>query len=225
MSKDERTEPRGTELDGMDIFLIALSLMTIVATGLLYSRLPARIPMQWGLDGQVNWYGSRASIWLTASLPAALYALMKIVPRVDPRRDSYRKHAAAYRSTVVATIILMVAIHGIVLAASLGVPVAVDTFVKAGVGVLLVVIGNVLTQARPNYTFGIRLPWTLASERVWRKTHRLGGPVFVAAGLGFIGVAPFSGVIAILIPMGLLFGGLAGLSVYSYVLFEREQRG
>lgn len=220
-----RSKLGGTELDGMDIFLIALSLMTIVVTGLLYPRLPTEIPMQWGLDGQVNRYGSRAAIWLTALLPLLMYVIMKAVPRIDPRRDSYRKHATAYRSTVVATIIFMIAIHGIVLAASLGVPIAVATFVKAGVGVLFVVIGNFLTQARHNYTFGIRLPWTLASERVWRKTHRLGGPVFVTAGLGFLVVAPFSGTIAIVIPLGLLFGGLIGLSVYSYVLFAREREG
>ena len=215
---------KGTELTGTDLFLITISLLTIAVTGFLYLRLPEQIPMQWGLDGQVNRYGRRSSIWLTASLPLFMYLLMKIVPRIDPRRDSYRKHASAFRVTVVAIIVFMVAIHGIVLAASLGVPVAVDTIVKAGIGVLFVVIGNVLTQVRPNYTFGIRLPWTLASETVWRKTHRLGGPVFVIAGLGFIVVAPISGIISIIIPFTLLLGGLIGLSVYSYVLFDQERR-
>lgn len=210
---------------GADMFVIALSVATLGITGLLYSRLPEQIPMQWGLDGQVNSYGSRSSIWLTASLPLLMYLLMKIVPRIDPRTDSYRKHASAFRATMVATIVFMVAVHGLVLAASLGVPLAVDAFVKAGVGVLFVVIGNYLTQARPNYTFGIRLPWTLASETVWRKTHRIGGPVFVVSGIGFIAVAPISGIISVIVPFVLLFGGLIGLAVYSYIAYTREQAG
>jgi uncharacterized membrane protein len=47
---------------------------------------------------------------------------------------------------------------------------------------MLVVIGNVLPRARPNWLFGIRTPWTLSSDRVWERTHRLGGVTFVIAG-------------------------------------------
>jgi uncharacterized membrane protein len=44
-------------------------------------------------------------------------------------------------------------------------------------------IGNILGRIRFNYFFGIRTPWTLANEEVWRRTHRFGGPIFMIAGI------------------------------------------
>ncbi|HEY8955630.1 SdpI family protein [Chitinophaga sp.] len=53
--------------------------------------------------------------------------------------------------------------------------------------VFLAVCGNLMYNVRPNYFFGIRTPWTLKNETVWRKTHRVGGVVlFMAGTLGFM---------------------------------------
>lgn len=53
--------------------------------------------------------------------------------------------------------------------------------------VFLAVCGNLMYNVRPNYFFGIRTPWTLKNETVWRKTHRVGGVVlFITGTLGFI---------------------------------------
>lgn len=53
--------------------------------------------------------------------------------------------------------------------------------------VFLAVCGNLMYNVKPNYFFGIRTPWTLKNETVWRKTHRLGGVVLFLAGItGFI---------------------------------------
>ncbi|SEW50052.1 SdpI family protein [Chitinophaga arvensicola] len=53
--------------------------------------------------------------------------------------------------------------------------------------VFLAICGNLMYNVRPNYFFGIRTPWTLKNETVWRKTHHLGGVVLFIAGItGFI---------------------------------------
>ena len=56
-----------------------------------------------------------------------------------------------------------------------------DAVVFPSVGTLLVVLGGVMGRRRPNWTTGIRTPWTLADERVWDKTHRVAGRLMVAA--------------------------------------------
>jgi uncharacterized membrane protein len=60
---------------------------------------------------------------------------------------------------------------------------AVDVIMITSVGVLLLVLGNVLPRVRSNWWMGVRTPWTLSSERVWRSTHRLAGRTFVLGGL------------------------------------------
>lgn len=57
------------------------------------------------------------------------------------------------------------------------------------VGALLAGMGNYLGTVKPNFFVGIRTPWTLLSESVWRKTHRLAGPLWVAGGLLLMGLA------------------------------------
>ena len=44
-------------------------------------------------------------------------------------------------------------------------------------------LGNLLPKIPSNFFAGIRTPWTLSSELVWRKTHRLGGIGFIIGGL------------------------------------------
>ena len=92
-----------------------------------------------------------------------------------------------------------------------------------GVGLLLVFLGNYLTRVEPNWFVGIRTPWTLSSDTVWRKTHRTSGGLLVIWGLLLVAVAflPRSAflpllvaaiVIAVVIPI-----------VQSYILWKREQ--
>jgi len=51
----------------------------------------------------------------------------------------------------------------------------------------IAICGNLLYNARPNRYMGIRTPWTLRNEEVWRKTHHVGGIWCFAVGIaGFI---------------------------------------
>jgi uncharacterized membrane protein len=85
-----------------------------------------------------------------------------------------------------------------------------------------VVLGNVMPRARPNWWFGIRTPWTLTNDRVWEKTHRLGGMTFVLAGLLLI-VSAFLAPTAM---VGVLIAASLGASlipvIYSYFAWKQE---
>ena len=50
-------------------------------------------------------------------------------------------------------------------------------------GLLFILIGNVMGRFKHNYFVGIRTPWTLANEEVWRKTHRVAAPIWVLGGI------------------------------------------
>ena len=60
-------------------------------------------------------------------------------------------------------------------------------------GLILIVVGNYLPKARQNYTIGIRIPWTLASEENWNRTHRLAGYLWVIGGILMI-IAALTGI-------------------------------
>ena len=87
------------------------------------------------------------------------------------------------------------------------------------VGLLFVVIGNFLGKVRKNFFIGIRTPWTLASDEVWSRTHRLGGWMFVAGGIvmivGAFAGLPVLGVIAVVLAIALY------PVLHSFLLYRR----
>jgi uncharacterized membrane protein len=95
-----------------------------------------------------------------------------------------------------------------------------------GIGVLFMVLGNYLPRIRSNWWMGIRTPWTLESETVWRETHRLGGRTFVVSGavatLASLLLQPPASVFVTMAALGV--GGLVPV-VYSYVIWKREHAG
>lgn len=150
----------------------------------LYPRLPARVPVHWNAYGQPDGWAARD--WAVGGglvALAGLYALFWLLPKVDPWGERYARFAGAYRVIRLALAWAGSGAYLAVLLSGAGVPLRVDRWAPALVGGVLVAVGNVLPQLRPNFFVGIRTPWTLADEHVWRRTHRLGGRLFAVAGL------------------------------------------
>ena len=200
-----------------------LIVATLVASLIVFPRLPARVPTHWDLHGHVNGMGSRwVATFLMPALLLCLWGLFRFLPRIDPRRESYARMQGTWDLMVNLVLTLMAALHFIFLAASLGAPVAIGRLIAAVVGVTLVILGNVLPRARPNWWFGIRTPWTLSNDRVWERTHRVGGYVVSIVGVlvilaAIVGVSVAPPAIAVLAAVLAL-----GLVVYSYIVWRQE---
>jgi immunity protein, SdpI family len=201
----------------------ALIVVTIVASAIVYPRLPERVPVHWGLHGQVDRYGGRLEgIALMPLLMVACWLLLRFLPRVDPRRLNYEKFADTYDLFVNSLMALFAVMQGVMLATALGHPVPMNRVAPAIVGVLFIVLGNALPRARPNWWFGIRTPWTLSNDRVWMKTHRVGGYLIVGAGilmlLAAVVASPWTLAVGFTAVLAAGFGSL----VYSYFAWKQE---
>ena len=101
---------------------------------------------------------------------------------------------------------------------------AAITVITLLVGGLFIIVGNYLGKVRRNFFIGIRTPWTLASDEVWARTHRVGGWLFVMAGIAIIssaGSPPTLLPIVLLVPIC----SAAVISVaYSYFVYRKLHR-
>jgi uncharacterized membrane protein len=162
---------------------------TAVAVGMwvfalaVYGRLPARMASHWNLRGEVDGWMGREGAFLFPAIAVAMMGLMWVLPRLDPRRRHIEHFRDDWRLMVNLLVCFFAVMEVATLGHALGWPVDVDRVVLASVGLMLAGIGNYLPRVRSNWFMGIRTPWTMDNERVWRATHRLGGRVFVAAGL------------------------------------------
>jgi len=195
---------------------------SIILWAIFFNQLPDQVPMQWGVDGSVNWYGSKKIAFLINNGALIFtYLLLYILPKIDPKRKNYQQFSRSYRITFYTVIGILFIINLFVLFTSLGHQLKLHFFIPILVGLLMIIMGNYMQTFKPNWFIGIRTPWTLSNKEVWRKTHRLGSKIFIL--LGFILILmPFvpetlvfpailiSTIIGVLIPIG-----------YSYYLYQK----
>ncbi len=204
---------------------ILVTLATLAFSWWAWPQLPERVATHWGVNGQPNGWSSPA---FAAFLMPAVMALMTLIfaalPNIDPLKKNYEFHGSVYFLLVNVIIGFVGIVQVLILGSALGWPFDMRSVLPILLGALFVFMGNLLPRIRPNWFMGIRTPWTLSSERVWRKTHRIGGYAFTIAGLVFVATA--------FIPMGrnsttamlvAVFGMVLWPVVYSYLEWRREK--
>jgi len=189
-----------------------------------YPQLPAQVATHFNLHGEPNGWSPRlVATVLAPALGIVIALVFTVLPHIDPRRANYDKFGPTYWTIANAVLVLVAALHVVTLGKALGWDININRVVSLGLGGLLALLGNLMTRIRPNWFVGIRTPWTLSSDTVWRKTHRFGGVAFVVAGLCVAATALTAVPWALFAAIGVAAAaGLASV-VYSYVAWRGEQ--
>jgi uncharacterized membrane protein len=149
-------------------------------------------------------------------------ALLGVLPSIDPLRDNYRKFQDYYDGFILVLVAFFFFIQLEIILWALGIRISPNLIMPVMIGILFIYVGFLLEHAEPNWFVGIRTPWTLSSDSVWKKTHRKGATLFKMAGVvSMIGIlAGMYAWLFILIPA---IAVAVFAVVYSYVEFKREQ--
>jgi uncharacterized membrane protein len=203
---------------------LLIVVVAFISSAVVFPRLPETMPTHFDMSGQPNGWSSRLfGAWVMPLFLLFMWGLVRVLPAIDPRGSNYAKFGGAFEQIIVSIMLFMFGMHIILLRAALGYPVAMQRVVPIGVGVLLAVIGNLLPRARPNWFIGIRTPWTLSSDRVWEKTHRIGGHVFVAGGIFIALSALVMPQWAPIVLVAVVVLCTVTVLIYSYAEWRREQ--
>jgi uncharacterized membrane protein len=213
-------------------FLVSLAL-TVLALGVsLYvffagrEWLPVEVPVHWGITGEPDQFIGRDQLLPYLLIPpgimAATVVLWQLLPWLSPRRFEVDMFRSTYEQIMGLVVVLCAYLHAAILWAYYSPGLEPVRFIVAGICLFFALIGNLMGKVKRNFWMGIRTPWTLASEPVWERTHRLGAWLFVAAGLiGF--VATLAG--APLWPLFVLIVGAAlAPVVYSLVIYKQLEK-
>ncbi|WP_187263179.1 SdpI family protein [Pontibacter beigongshangensis] len=166
-----------------EFFLWLVMLVPFVYLWLSWQELPARVPIHFNLQGEADgWADKSILIGLLLFITVGLYLLLLLLPKIDPKRKI--EHTSPVYARIRVVLVLFMAALGVYSIYSASGQQAVNlNLILISIGVLVAALGNYLQSLKPNYFIGIRTPWTLESETVWRKTHRLSGPIWFAGGL------------------------------------------
>lgn len=186
-----------------------------------------QLPIHWGFDGEPDRFAGKWTALLTPpAMVAAISLLFYFLPALEPRREGLARSQGLYAWGWLALLAMGAIIEVALLSLAFDWGLSANHLIIGGVGAMLVLIGNQLGKSRSMYLVGVRTPWTLASEEVWIRTHRLAGKLMVGGGLLLVLLA------LLLVPPGLMAAtGVAVVAfaagvpaIYSYVLWRREVR-
>jgi uncharacterized membrane protein len=214
---------------GMGIASALVVLLMAATAALVAASVPGdvRLPIHWNMAGQPdNYAGKWSALMMPAGIAAGLSAFFYLLPALEPRGRNLARSQGLYFWGWASMLLMLVAVEAITVSVAFGWHWRVFHILAAAIGAMFVLMGNQLGKSRSMYLVGIRTPWTLASEEVWIRTHRLGGKLMVGGGLllvvlAFLPVpsgpfsAAFAGVIGIMIVVPV---------VYSYLLWRRQAK-
>ena len=206
----------------MIIISALITLIPIIAGVILWDKLPDMVPSHWGVNGEVDGY--LAKPMFVFGMPLIMVALIlvgSIATATDPKNANHGKKSLALVYAIVPA--LSIILSTFTYCSALGVDVPMLNLVVAVVGIVLIFVGNYLPKCKPNYTIGIKIMWTLNSDKNWVATHRFAGKVWFVGGV----------IVAIsaLLPTGILpwvafavfaITALAPV-IYSFVYFKNHQ--
>ena len=202
---------------GLSILTSIIILLPMVAGLFLWNRLPEQIPFHWNAAGEIDGWASKAvAVFVPSAAMLALQWLCVLVTSTDPKKQNHPEKVKVLVLWLIP--LITVFISALMYVSALGGSVRVEMLMPILLGLLFVAIGNYMPKCKQNYTIGIKIPWTLASEENWNRTHRLAGWVWVGGGVvmllsGFLGIFWLTLVPAIIM--------VAVPLIYSYILHKK----
>lgn len=205
------------------VFPLGITLLTLVAWLITLPHLPATMPIHWGANGEADGFATKINAMiLTVGIMVLIYFIIAFVPRIDPRKENYKYFSKTYNILLNAVLLLFFFVNMSTILQGLGYNVPMSYIAPIMAGLVFIIIGNYLQRVRSNYFMGIRTPWTLSNENVWKKTHRLSGKIFFIGGLLILISAFLPDGYKSVIMWGSIVLCVAVPYLYSYLAYKKE---
>ena len=163
--------------------LIAIVLLPFIYLVYLWNDLPSKVPMHWDLKGDIDRYGGKSElIIIPFLLPLLVYIIFLVVPKIDPKNKLNKMgNKLQILKFLMTTFMSLLALFIIYSAKNQSI--TNPNYMVLIIGLLYLILGNYFKTIKANYFIGIRTPWTLENETVWKETHKLGGKMWFIGGL------------------------------------------
>lgn len=163
--------------------LIGIVIFPFTYLAYVWSNLPNKVPIHWNLKGEIDRYGDKSElILIPILLPLLTYLIFLIVPKIDPK-NKLNKMGNKLNTIKFLTTAFMSILALFIIYSAKNQTFTNPNYIVLLIGSLYLILGNYFKTIKANYFIGIRNPWTLENETVWKETHKLGGKMWFIGGL------------------------------------------
>ncbi len=205
--------------DGLALLTIGAA---VVASAVLYGRLPAEMPMHFDLSGNPDRWMARAyAAWALPVLALFLWSFVRFVAPGLVRDEQKRPTVSSSALLATMTAAFVSAVHGAILYVSLvpGASFTEPLFVLTGA--LFVGLGLVVRRLRRAPLIGISVGSMPESEQEWSRIHRVASWSLIAGGVAGSTASLFGGVAGRAIAIACFLAATVIPAAYSMVVSRR----
>ncbi len=167
-----------------NIFLLLCLAAPFIYLNSIYDGLPDQVALHFGSDMKPDSYGNKNNLWMMVSIMMGIaviaYLIITNVGKLDPKNQSLQSQGIMEKLGITSIVFISLLTIYIIYTAVQG---ESGNLLFVLLGGFFAIIGNFLYSIKPNYFVGFRLPWTLENQNNWRKTHQLGGKIWVVGGM------------------------------------------
>ncbi|KPJ72559.1 hypothetical protein AMJ48_03120 [Parcubacteria bacterium DG_74_1] len=182
------------------IIIIGIIILSFFVSAYFYPQMPDRVASHWNTQGEVDGYMSKG------------WGLLK---------ENINKFRKYFDGFIILLMLFLFYIYLLTILWNIGFRFDMGQLMIPALGILFYYCGILIENAKRNWFIGIRTPWTMSSETVWDKTHKIGGRLFKVAGvIAFFGIFfPKLSILFVMTPV--LLVTLYTL-IYSYFEYQKE---
>lgn len=205
------------------LILSSVAILLPMVFGLIFwNKLPATMPIHWGLDGTADGFGSKAvTVFVLPLVLLGLHWLCVLFTSLDKKNKD--QSGKVMNMVLWITPVLSCFMSAFMYAVALGREFNIGMLTGGLIGLLFVILGNYMPKCKQNSTIGIKIKWTLSNEENWNATHRLAGKIWVVCGLLLI-------LLGVLLPersavwglLACILPAVAIPSIYSYTYYKKQ---
>lgn len=206
----------------INIVIIFLIILTSFSVGIyFYPQMPEKMASHWNFQGEVDGYMSKFwGLFLMPFISLLSFLLFIFIPKLDPLKANIEKFRKYFDYFIVIFFLFLFYVYLLTIAWNLGMRFNMSQFLSPAFGILFFYCGVMIEKAQRNWFIGIRTPWTLSNDDVWKKTHDIGGKLFKIAGIISFGglILPNLAIFLVIFPV-ILF--TIYITIYSYFEYKK----
>lgn len=226
-----------------NLILWLLTILPFIMTVIILQFMDDKIPMHYDINGNTDRWGSKYEsfifpaviIGMTVFWNCFLHYFQK--KQLVSKNEKEKTEAESNEKLMYAVAAGMAVVFGImhicimisaIIETKQGLTFAaidINKAVNILMGLLIVVIGYLMPEAKPNSFVGLRTKWSMANEEVWAASNRFGGIVFVIAGILILAeTILLGGIASTFIMLGLLIAAGILAAANSRRIYNRLKR-
>ena len=208
-----------------------LMFLPLIITLVVLPFLPEQIPAHYNFAGEVDRWGSKYETLLFPAITILMGFFMLWMAKIAAKQEengSNNEKIVFYTGMGIS--LWFTAMHTFSLykafaaAGSMGFAHEADInqLICVLLGISMMITGNFMPKLRNNGIIGLRTPWSMKNDTVWKKSQLFGGISFIVCGvLMIIAGLLIEGFAAMCIALGLLIVDTVVCVIYSYKISKK----